>query len=108
VTKEYRVVWKRKGVNRKIKKCVRKITAARHAALLTSQEPWVLFGQKPDDLACCTGHECGCGGLTIEQEYNQRSRAYPPLEYVKIEIRDVSLWVHSENCDVEVHSSTLD
>lgn len=92
---EYRVKWKRAGLDSKRVKYTSRKFAERRVALLTSTEPWVLFGKNPDEYECCSGYECGCGGETV-REFSDRMRAdMPALEYAVIEQRQVGPWVVS-------------
>ncbi len=92
---EYRVVWKREGLKRKTKRCVRLAKADGLAALLrarTAAEVLKLRGVDPEALNCCSGRECGCGGETnLEREEAYRDEL-PPLEYCFVEERTIGEW----------------
>jgi hypothetical protein len=52
-------------------------------------------GSKPDAYACCDGHECGCRGLTWAEKWAEMAEYaadLPPLEYLRIETRQVPRW----------------
>jgi len=96
---EYRVVWKRAGMKQKTKRYA-SLSAAQRRVTLMGPEPWLAFAADPDELHCCSGHECGCEGATW-REYLLGSRAngwkaddegMPPLEYCRIEKRPTSNW----------------
>lgn len=96
---EYRVVWKRFGFDRKTKRYATLPGAQRRVRLL-GPEPWTALGVDPDEKACCSGHECGCGGLTYREQMlaDRNGRYYPtetPMpecEYIRIERRLLSPW----------------
>lgn len=96
---EYRVVWKRRGLDQKSKRYASLKGAERRARLL-GPEPWTAFGVDPDDQYCCSGHECGCAGRTWrEQLLETRKQAMysdddgmPSIEYIRIEKRPVAKW----------------
>ena len=89
---EYRVVWKRENLRVKRKRYVSRKFAERFLALLTDLEPWKRLGENPDALACCSGYECGCGGVTVRQGHESRLAEMPPLEWAHIEQREVGSW----------------
>lgn len=89
---EYRVKWKREGLNAKRVKYTSRKFAERRAALLTSDEPWIVLGLDPTGYQCCSGWECGCGGITVSEHMKAQRAQYPPIEYVKIEQREVGKW----------------
>jgi hypothetical protein len=69
--------------------------AKRYILLLTSDEPWKAFREHarkaPDDLACCDGWECSCGGETVRDHFLKRREGLPPLVGpVRIEARTVT------------------
>jgi hypothetical protein len=88
---EYRVVWKREGCHRKERRFARVATAERFL-LLFGPEPWTAYGAEPGRPYCCSGYECGCGGLTERQRTAEERAKMPPLEYVRMESRLVGLW----------------
>jgi len=87
---EYRVVWKRDGCRRKEKRYVRRASAEKFITLL-GQEPWKAFGRAPDDYFCCAGskYECGCGGITVREDSDNRRERQPVIEYAYMETRTV-------------------
>ncbi len=90
--REYRIVWKRVGLDAKRKRVVHRKTAEKFAALLGDREPWKRLGQDPEKLACCDGYECGCGGLTVRESFAQQFGDMPDLEFVRIESREIGEW----------------
>jgi hypothetical protein len=95
---EYRVKWKREGLRPKRIRYTSMKAAERRLALLTSDEPWLYYGgvNDPSDYQCCSGHECGCGGITVREHCEQRRAEMPPIEYAVIECRPVGAWVSVE------------
>ncbi|MGH1470139.1 MAG: hypothetical protein ACRBCS_03040 [Cellvibrionaceae bacterium] len=47
------------------------------------------------EQVCCDGYQCGCGGASFKEYCLKKMGDYPPLEYVKIEQREVSEWQDS-------------
>ena len=94
MTLEYRVVWKREGVRRKVKRFA-SLKLAQRKMLLLGPEPWLgasEYGKRdPERLNCCSGHECACGGLTVREWWEQLG--LPKLEYMHIERREVGKWL---------------
>ena len=95
---EYRVKWKREGLRPKRIRYTSMKSAERRLALLTSDEPWLYYGggNDPSDYQCCSGYECGCGGITVREHCEQRRAEMPPIEYAVIECRPVGAWVSVE------------
>lgn len=94
---EYRVIWRRVDSARpKRRRYMSVKRAERLLNMLTSNEPWLWvleFKDKdPDSLACCDGHECGCGGLSIRQHLTEKYKDMPAIEYARIESREVGEW----------------
>lgn len=95
---EYRVVWKRRGMDRKQKR-YQHLQAAERRMLLMGPEPWRALDLDPDEQ-CCSGLECGCGGRThreilLAARNNPRypdDSPMPPIEYIHIERRPLSAW----------------
>lgn len=85
---EYRVVWKRAGLDSKSRRYVSKVRADRLVALLTNGRPI----DRPDALACCSGRECGCGGLTNQEQHDALLAEMPALEWVRVDVREVGKW----------------
>jgi hypothetical protein len=96
---EFRVVWKRHGFHQKMKRYA-SLKAAEKRKLFLGPEPWLALGVDPDELYCCSGHECGCGGDTWREHLiRQRTEGrhpeddgMPPIEYIRIEKRKLSPW----------------
>ena len=60
---------------------------------LFGPEPWTAYGSKDgNELACCSGHECGCGGMTFRERSEYQFAEMPALEYVRLEAREVGAW----------------
>jgi hypothetical protein len=60
--------------------------------VLLGPEPWLAFGKDPDALYCCSGDECGCGGLTVREQSDDERAKIPALEYVRLQERAVGEW----------------
>lgn len=96
---EFRVVWKRRGLYQKSKRYAT-LKAAETRVQLLGPEPWIALGVLPDDIACCSGNECACGGVTWrEQLLSQRNQprhpddtGMPAIEYIRVERRPLSAW----------------
>lgn len=89
---EYRVKWKREGLNAKRVKYTARKFAERRLALLTSDKPWEVLRIDPDTFQCCGGYECGCEGLTVREHLEAMRARMPALEYAVIEQREVGPW----------------
>lgn len=93
---EYRVVWKRDGLDVKRKRYVAKARAETFLAILTATEPWLLLreyqGRGPDSYECCAGHECGCGGQTIREFFAEKYGDQPALLWARMDTREVGDW----------------
>jgi hypothetical protein len=88
---EYKVSYKRVGLDARRKKFARLASAERFIALL-GPEPWLVLGKDPDDFQCCPGNECGCGGATVRESDAAYREGMPDLEYVRLERRTVGPW----------------
>lgn len=89
---EYRVVWQREGLKPKFRIYKRRSSAEMRVGLLTDPEPWKFIKKAPDSYACCSGRECGCGGLTVKADAIRQRARMIPLLYVRIEARRVGEW----------------
>lgn len=70
---EYRVVRERAECKKSYRRYATLAGATKRLELLTSKEPWKLMGDgEADDFMCCSGFECGCGGMTVKESYEQR------------------------------------
>ncbi len=69
VKREWRVVWQREGLDKKARRVKSQTGAERLALLLLGQFP------DPDRFVCCSGYECPCKGITLQQRHAE----YPPL-----------------------------
>lgn len=92
---EYRVVWKREGLGQKIKVFQTIKAAKRYVSLLSGDEPWKAFGFSGDSFVCCSGSECGCGGLRVKESFENKMKGLPKLLFVRMDYRKVGEW--SEN-----------
>lgn len=100
---EYRVVWQRRGMDRKSKRYAA-LKSAKKRVLLMGPEPWLALGVNPDEYHCHKGqsayNECGCDGLTWREHLlnarkgsmHQDDDGMPPIEFIRIERRPVSDW----------------
>lgn len=91
---EYRVAWKRVGCRAKSKR-FRDLAAAEKFMTLFGPEPWTYYADRDkgaDDLICCTGYECGCGGETYRGRSDAQRARQPGLEYVRLQLRGVDPW----------------
>jgi len=86
--KEYRVVWKRNGLKEKRKRYQNKYRAE-HFIKILGPEPWTAYGVNPDESMCCDGSMCGCGGETYREHWLGKRKDMPPIEYVRLELREV-------------------
>jgi hypothetical protein len=89
---EYRLVWKREGLGQKSRKFTRLKYAERYLALLTSEAPWEVFGKDGDAYECCSGYECGCGGMRVKESWVKTREGLPKLLKHEIQCRDVGEW----------------
>ncbi len=89
---EYRVVWYREGVGRKVKRFASLGSATRRKNLLGPQ-PWMAYDKNPNSLWCCDGYQCNCGGLTVMEFCKQERDLLPKVESVHIERRQVGEWL---------------
>lgn len=110
--KEYRVIWRREvgevyehdtgatdyddspgGLRSRI---YQRRHAAERLALIISggtDNMAKATGDDPDDYACCSGSECGCGGLTNRDAWAKRAAEFPTLiEGPTIQAREVGEW----------------
>ena len=94
---EYRIVVKRKGVREKSRIYRTRKGAERRLALF-DPEPWAVYGKQPDELDCCDGSQCFCGGFTVREASDSKRARMPALEYVRIEARQVGDWTSTEGC----------
>lgn len=91
ITEEYRVVWQRAGCRRKTKSFVRRAMAERFLRWF-GPEPWTVHSKDPDEMYCCDGYQCSCGGLTVREQHEQYRASLPALEWVRLERREVGAW----------------
>lgn len=89
---EFRVTWQRTGLRRRHRLYATRKGAERWASVLAGQ----MVAEDPNGYACCSGWECGCGGITNAQADEQRYGKVPTLVYGPVvEARDVGEWVPS-------------
>lgn len=88
---EFRLVWKRVGGKRKVRRFVRRKALDRFVTLL-GPEPWKAFDKEPEDLVCCRGFECMCQGATVRQDSDAKREGMPPIESIHVETRYVGNW----------------
>jgi hypothetical protein len=91
-TFEFRVVFQREGKVQHVRRYATRKGADRRLAVLTSDEPWLLFGKSADDLICCSGRECGCEGLTQRTRHEKLKTELPRLLYARLEQRQIGPW----------------
>lgn len=89
---EWRVTWKRVGCRSKLKRFGSRLTAEKFTTLF-GPEPWTHKGKGPDDLVCCAGRECGCGGQTYREKSEEQRSRQPGLEYVRLQARPYAPWI---------------
>jgi hypothetical protein len=89
---EFQLCWKRVGQRPK-KKIFQSRKAAEHYRVLFGPEPWKYFGRDPDARVCCSGYECGCEGVTVRSESDDKRSGMPEIEWIAIRVRAVSDWV---------------
>lgn len=85
---QYRVRWKRVGLDPKRKSYWTERAACRWMALL-GPEPWTALGKKADTLVCCNGYNCACGGRTWREYMMDDRSQIPPIEYIEMDVREV-------------------
>jgi hypothetical protein len=92
--KEYQVIWQREGMSKKRKRYATKKSADRFIALMIDPEPWKLYGYDPDAFMCCRGdpEDCGCGGKTYRESFEERRVGLPKLLTYGIQEREVGEW----------------
>ena len=92
---EYRVYWRREGLGKRFRLFATKKGATRWMWLLTNPEPWLAFDHKGDDFVCCQGErsECGCGGQTYRESFEQKSKGIPKLVDYGCQTREVGEWL---------------
>ena len=88
---EYRVVWKRAGCVVKRKRYRYRKNAEKWITLL-GPEPWTTYGRAPDDLQCCNGRECACGGVTVREHSDEIRATLPAIEWIRLDSRPVGQW----------------
>ena len=88
---EYRVVWSREGIGRKVKRFATLKMATRRMILL-GPKPWMAYTNDHNSLWCCNGYQCNCGGLTAQAYFEKMRDSYPKVESVHIESRSIGEW----------------
>ena len=102
---EYRLVWKRNGVSVRQRKFTRLASAEKYQLLL-GKEPWKYGGQSGDDYKCCSGMECGCGGITWKE--HSEKMELPEIEFTRIDKREVSDWQKVSEEKFEVKKEAIE
>jgi hypothetical protein len=96
---EHRVTWQRQGYRKKSRLFQTAAAAERHALVLQGRLAEAYPDKDPEDLACCSGFECGCGGLTNAEAWAREHARFPPLILGPwIERRDVGAWERTGIC----------
>jgi hypothetical protein len=88
--KEYRVVWKREGLDSKRRR-FRSRASAERLILKLGPEPWKAWGI--EEGAPCPLHRYAddCPG-TIGECCAAYANGLPPVEYVRLQVREVTPW----------------
>jgi len=89
LVRQFRLRWKRVGCPEK-RKLYWSERAAQRRIDLMGPEPWKALGKDPDARMCCSGQECGCSGDTWREHLLGQRGDMPPLEYTRIESREVT------------------
>ena len=90
---EYRVVWQREGLRKAYKLYQTRRAAERWALIVQGRLAEVIPDEDPDDLACCSGRECGCHGVTNAQAWAEQTARVPRLVHGPVvEARAVGSW----------------
>lgn len=93
---EYRLLIQRTGNSRKDWRTRSLKSLANRIGLLTSPEPWRFYGSRDererdgDELACCRGEACGCGGLTVREQALAPRENLPQIESLYVEKRQIT------------------
>jgi hypothetical protein len=92
---EFRVRWQREGEGR-CSKLYQSEQMARRWCMKLEGRMEELTGLNPDDFACCSGAECGCGGALNRDVWEQEAAKYPPLVFGPVvDTREVGDWQQS-------------
>lgn len=91
---QYRVTVRRRGCHLSHKVYETKASAMRRMGLVSSDEPWLYYNppRDPDELNCCSGSYCGCGGQTVRQVSDQIRANMPDLLSAEVQRREVGEW----------------
>lgn len=89
LVRQFRLRWKREGMDEKRKTYLSEKAVRRRIALM-GPEPWTALGHEPDEPFCCNGHMCACGGQTWREKLLGDRGDMPPLEYTVVESREVT------------------
>ena len=91
---EFRVSWTRgpdaEGHTMRKSRTFGSMKTAQRRIDLLGPEPWKAFGREPGDFDCCSGRECACGGLTVQQVSDDRRKTLPPIGEIKVTRRTVT------------------
>ncbi len=74
--REYRVTWQREGLPKKRRLYQRRDAAEKFVRLLRGESR---AAEDPDAFACCSGYDCGCGGVTNAEAWEARYGDMPRL-----------------------------
>lgn len=90
---EYRVVIRREGQRPKYRKFV-KWSAVERLLVLLGDQPWKAWAPDVDgnEVECCDGYMCGCGGMTYAEGALKVREQMPKLESITIQQRQVGIW----------------
>jgi len=92
----YRVISVRADGGRKVKSYQSMTAVQDRVGRLSSPEPWRFWGgnmernREGDELVCCSGYECGCGGQTLAQHCAEERAKLPALVSIAVEKRQVT------------------
>lgn len=90
--REFRLRWQREGLPMR-RKLYQSREPAEHYALLLQGRMAEFTGDEPTAYACCSGWECGCGGITNADAWALRAKDLPLLIWGPvIESREVGAW----------------
>lgn len=98
---EFQIRWKRVGLVPKAR-TFKTRKGANHMLTLLGPEPWKAWGQEATDHLCCSGFECGCGGVTVAEETERRREEMPVIEWIQVRVRAVNEWVEESKQLFEV------
>ena len=97
---QYRVTWLRTDLSVGHRNCGNsRAKAERCKAFVEGRYQDAYPDKKPDAYWCCSGYQCGCGGLTFTEKWQEFAawtdrdgEVRAPLVFVRIETRKVERW----------------